>query len=1655
MIQPLETTQHIRESYLRYLRSSYPFQRNDLREKFREVISEPGALVKGPLLESTPPFRTGASIADLVEEGLLHASFERLCSEKALPYERPFYEHQEEAVRKAVFEDRNLVIATGTGSGKTEAFLVPLLNHLLREEEAGDLSTPGVRALLLYPMNALVNDQLSRLRGILEKAPFPITFGRYTGETAYKREKAEENFKAQFRGEPIIENELLCRDTMRDTPPHILITNYAMLEYLLLRPEDHIFFDNEAETWKYLILDEAHTYDGATGIELGMLIRRLKERVQAPSLSCMATSATIGGGRDDFPDIAEFASSLFGEPFDWKDGDTGRQDVVAATRRGVDRNRATWGRGSAALYQDLHNVLQEVETSTSPHEAEGAFDIDQDEWRMEGNKDGPNDTDSDRSTLEALADVAGSYVSEELIDEATHTAEESTETSVQVGRFLHRLLKGDRRLKQLKQELSGCPQDVRDISETVFPKLEDVRAHQALVHLVSVAVRARLERNNPPLLPARYHVFAKSLEGAFACFNTAGHDDEKAWLDLKRRENCPECGGDVQELASCKFCGATYVVARKEPGDYPSHWQLNHIELRPSNQQSDRSYFLLGSDIAAVDEDREATFEIDSSLRDAEKYTLCTGCGIIARGVPLRCDCEEEVTQVPVHEMVVEGGEPPRECISCGKRSSRAILYRFLTGQDAPVSVLATGLYQQLPPARGDELRNQPGEGRKLLTFADSRQDAAFFAPFMQRTYNQLLHRRLILKSLREHPSGRKGRLRMPDAVSPLVQTAESAGVFSTEQSAYQRKKAVSKWLMGELVAWDHQQSLEGVGLLRFDLWFPDDWNAPPPLLREPWDLTQEEAQALINTLLDSLRRQGAVTFLEGVDPWDDYFKPRNQSVSVSAHRSDRYILSWMPVRGTNRRLNYLERVLEKRAPELSESERRDIAREALQGIWIRLTDSQSWESHWRRQSRNGVSYVLKNDFWHLTPLDSPEGYQCSRCGRTTMHNVSGVCPAISCTGELKPMDTEPRATGHYRTLYQEMDPIPLRAEEHTAQWKSDKASEIQSEFIKGKVNLLSCSTTFELGVDVGDLQAVLLRNVPPSTANYVQRAGRAGRRTDAAAFALTFAQRRSHDLTHYANPERLVGGEVEPPRVTIANEKIVRRHMQAVLLAAFLWKEKLEFGQNPYVNVEDFFLKSENPEIDEKGVDRFREFATDHPLTVEESLREAVPSSYDLHSLVGLESWDWLQTDEGDGMLDLLETIEDEVNGEVQDYQDLIDKAIEDENYSRAEAYKKVLRTVRKRRLISFFASRGLLPKYGFPTDVVELRTKHVPTSNSRDVELERDLQIAVGEYAPGSEVVAGGKVWTGGGLQTLPKKDWPRYKYAVCQQCNRFYQDPEEVPDVCESCGEPLRAGLNHGTYVIPEFGFVANPETRKTGQSSPDRGYASRVYFDDYERDYPSLEPVEELCSGTVLVSSRYSRFGRLVVVNNGPEGYGFRLCYQCGYGEPAPNPQGDGAVSSEHENPRTQEPCSGTLYPGYHLGHSFLTDVTEFRVNGAEVAVNRSLLYALIEGASQALGIQRDDIAGTLYWAGIDEQPSLVIFDSVPGGAGHARRIAEQAQSVFEEALNIVSRPCCGPKTSCYECLRTYRNQSFHDELSRGEARAALDRIVGRAERKEQG
>jgi ATP-dependent helicase YprA (DUF1998 family) len=304
-IDAIEFNRDLDETYKRYLFTTNLISdlEPELKDSFLSKLGSDFEIVRGPFVHATPCYKPDKSVRSLVNgegEVTLSKGMLDLPADTFDP-DRPLYSHQVEAM-SLLDKGRNLVVATGTGSGKTESYLLPILDSILKDP------TPGLRAIIVYPLNALANDQLFRLRELLKEMP-QVTFGRYTGET---KEKPDQNDDG-------LPNERKCRSEIRDSPPHILLTNFAMLEYLLLRPRDSELFEDH--NLKFIVLDEAHTYSGAQGIEIAMLMRRLKNHLddQKSQIKFILTSATIGDGANGKIEVAKFASDLTGNNFEPQD----------------------------------------------------------------------------------------------------------------------------------------------------------------------------------------------------------------------------------------------------------------------------------------------------------------------------------------------------------------------------------------------------------------------------------------------------------------------------------------------------------------------------------------------------------------------------------------------------------------------------------------------------------------------------------------------------------------------------------------------------------------------------------------------------------------------------------------------------------------------------------------------------------------------------------------------------------------------------------------------------------------------------------------------------------------------------------------------------------------------------------------------------------------------------------------------------------------------------------------------------------------------------------------------------------------------------------------------------------------------------------------
>lgn len=1630
-MNPRETTEKIRNDYQEYIASILNVKDPRITELACEAVNKT-RFVKGPYLETTLPFLEGKSLEQLADEGLISKEFKAMG--KDVHYsDWKLRIHQEQALRKIITEERNMVVSTGTGSGKTECYLYPIFNALMREKENGTLD-PGVRALLIFPMNALANDQQKKLRKLLRNYP-DITFGRYTGETAHRSpketaEQAEKRLHQEYDASHMndaeevlrksLPNEMMCREMMAQQPPHILLTNYAMLEYLLLRPDTAPFFDNEsAKNWRFIVIDEAHTYKGATGTEIAFLLRRLKERIRhnmTEPFRCIATSATLGS-EDAKAGLALFAQNLFGEPFSEKD--------VITTKR-IQREIPSDGR----LF--MPSDYTELRT------------------RAEG-KD-----ENERGKI--------------LFDELTK----------------------DLRLFRLYSALSNKPKVIEEVASFVFDDLPDARSREkALIDLIELAAAAKKSAFESALLPARYHLFIKSLEGMFAQY----YPRKAVFLDRTESVIDGKNIHSVFELANCQRCEQEYLVGKTISLDGGNYF------VQTSSSDKPEYYFISDNDSVELKEfDEDDSIEESDKMGELAKYHLCLNCGRItefSEKHPMDCcEIEDPKKVVTVFNLKYSGKSNESNCCPCCGATRKGLIKRFLTANQPATFAVAKSLYDAIPPrpVKGissheeiddifaddlfddefDDNESLPAEiidesGRKLLIFSDNRQEAAFFAGFFENKYSQIMWRRVILQCLKDADNET---LSIDDLIGRVVRVADNSGLYSfdrnraREMTDDQKLEMAALYVMQEFLNPDALTGLEGMGYIKFE--------PVPAKLKESFEIagvSGDELWNLLRFMMDTLRQKGAVTYPDNIRASNEFFAPRNHEgwfrETGSKHEWGGYVYGFVPAEKTmNKRLALMMKL---HAEEDSE-ERDAAARSDLTSVYRTL--QKLIQRHYLVETQDatkGTVYSLNYSKWNAKYIRDDENlYRCNKCGKVFNYSIKGLCPEMKCNGQLEPVAAkEIKDKPYYRAVFADTKLIPMVAKEHTAQLSSKTAGEYQKDFEEGKINVLSCSTTFEMGVDVGELEATFQRNVPPETSNYIQRAGRAGRRTSSAAFSVTFSRRNSHDMTFFHEPAKIIAGKIPAPILEIDNEKIAERHLNSIIVSWFFKKYPEFFAENTKEIVA--FDEGQNMAV------VLREELKERPAELLKSIHDSLPANV----CESLKVDDWQFKDDLTGEEGSLTKAIEERKADIAGLSEFRKEVTQEQEGAAAKeitAHKaaisasRLIATLESEPSINFLSAKGVLPKYGFPIDSVSLDILSSSTEEAKKIDLSRDLKMAISEFAPPSEIVANGKVWKSYALNTVPNKSWPGYVYYECPKCRRIYPPDSTMIDAatfdlqdvekktCESCGTMM----NPRTFIIPLFGFSTKmgEKPKPIGETKPSTYYGTRTQFWGIDRltEKQKAEAKEkDITLKGKSINVVYSPGGKLFVLNQGINGNGIWVCPQCGY---ACDPTTTFLKKGKHDT-KYRKVCGNRNLVKTTLGHEFSTDILKIKLPLHEVSIEMpegttpkdqyaSVLYALLEGASVALGINRGDISGC-----VTGKRELVLYDDTAGGSGYVKHIYNNIEQVLKAALNKVSGNCgCTPETSCYGCLRNYSNQYFHDSLSRGLAKAYIEWLLYGEAAKEQ-
>ncbi|MGB9618853.1 MAG: helicase-related protein [Armatimonadota bacterium] len=1280
-----------------------------------------------------------------------------------------------------------------------------------------------------------------------------------------------------------------------------------------------------------------------------MLLRRLKQRLRAGGRTepfrCIATSATLMGGERDKAAVARFAAALFGETFYEEDvilGETEPLPGPSPTNLSCDDYHALW------------DILEKR---------------------------------GDKSTLTQVAEKIGISL------------RDGEDTAESIGR----LLQYDARSAKLRRLVTSNPLEVREIADQIFADLPEQERVLALSELVELLLRARDPSSGAPLLSARYHLFLRSLEGAFVSY----WPEKKVFLDRKTERV-------AFEVALCRECGQHYFVAQKnfrggkiqEAIRDPNDVNFGATFLRPIERPGDEM---------AEDE--------NGNLRGAILY-LCVRCGEAHQSKPT---CGHDTLIRVVKE------DPPSDedradqlgkCGACGYTAAgRDPVREVVHGTDGPHAVIATTLYEALPEKR-----------KKVLAFADGRQEAAFFAWYLEDSYRDILSRNSLLKVVRRLQSHTQEGLSLRELATGLRDLYREKQLFPPAIGDLELRREAWLGLYREFLTDEPRISLEGVGLIRWSIKWPEWYEVPQVLLESPWSLTEQQARDLMFILLDTMRADRALELRTGSGislNWSDLNLQASQMrFRIGRPRGRSGIRSWDGKQG--KRAQFLAKLVMRLRDGLAEEEALDQAVEALRQIWetFRQSDEKAPSSLDRLLLSVDDARRLNPEWYRLRPIrDNDIIYQCDTCGRLQAISVHDVCPRHRCAGTLKPVGGRELEPNHYRLLYEADLPGILRVEEHTAQLDKEKAREFQREFKEGKIHVLSCSTTFELGVDLGDLDTIFLRNVPPEAFNYAQRVGRAGRRRGYPGFAITYCRRAPHDLYHFAEPERMLNGVVRPPALALRNEKIISRHITAVALSRFF----REFPER-FQRVELLFKDLERP----VGLDDFRAFLRQHQSEMEESLRAIVPA--DMFGEVGLDNGEWIEKIVGEESRFAL--TEAEVSSDYQTVKRLETEAAQQRDYDTAKWANMRAKTIASEDVLSFLSRKAVIPKYGFPVDVVELDTQRTQQNQEAfEVLLQRDLSIAISEFAPTSKLVANKREWTSYGLKKVAEKEWPRKFYKRCARHNVFLQWDKGQDEPPTPCGDRLTVS----EYAVPLFGFVTDREKPKKPKSRPVKVFSTRPYFAGQIGAEP--ETFDFPGGQAPLITIKKASPGLMVVLCEGRRGEGFYICRACG--------AGFRNRTRSHKTPYGKD-CQGTLEQ-VSLGHEFVTDVLQLQFypepeQGIDpVWFTYSLAYAIVEGAAEVLEVPSTDLSATVAYSEQHTILPIILYDNVPGGAGLVARLedGQVLKACLEAAQKRVNGQCgCDENASCYGCLRSYRNQFAHQYLQRGPVMNYLKTLLGK-------
>lgn len=1464
-----------------YIKNEFPiasagFQAEDGKSVLDAFLDEPESLTKGPWVEVKLPFRQSGSGEAL--------PFVKLPITTIIPGFTP-YAHQRKAFERLCGTGaQSTLIATGTGSGKTECFLLPILDYCLASDKK------GIKAILIYPMNALATDQAKRVASLVENLQTAgekkVSVGIYTGES--------KSWGNSELAPGLMEN----REAIRKNPPDILLTNYKMLDFLLMRPEDQSLWEgNGPDILRYLVVDELHTFDGAQGTDLACLIRRLRDRLAlTDSLACVGTSATLGGP-ESLQDLCRYAASVFGTNFD-------AEFVITEDRLTADE------------------YLPDIETSAPLGH-----------W--------PNEEllGAERTDPASRFPKLETYFSQVIplwFDKSLgfDGGPVTDEARIELGKALPRLaafqklvhdVQGVTALKDIIFKWDREVDDFRNLGLSPDERKKLVTA--AVDSLLAMVSEARIEANGRvlPFLSVRSQLWMRTLSRAVV---SVSHKPQLALAnDLPALTNplwLPVVG--------CRECNNT-AWATTISGGIQSGGQT----IQPNLSLFYQSWFTEGRDTVLLYPVTEASFYESHRSR---MFRVCAKCGVVTSLINKTWDKAHADTDCPCGstDTVIVWVPDTNEA----HQKNGAVTYRFnnrcphcLAGNSLRIFGAGSAT---LSAAAVDHLNSSGfNEDHKVIAFSDSVQDAALRAGFLDaRNYlptcrHALVH--YVNRKIESHPSiplrqivreiasfwvtdmtahyqgenqallGEAAFLAtfMPpdktwrDAWRAFSDAAESSRAGDVTELVSTRPiwdrlfNDVKERLVWETLLELGFRSENGrtVARTRSVIAFPSTSAIERtvrelvPLFTEQLGIvtTEQTLRSFVTGLINRLRLTGAFdvqdfkslgaeslqrdfgNYLESGHDFVAYNRSlvlpavgqkfrAPTAVTLVSDNKDRFNVSLTSNRHDTWFEQWVLKLFTHDAVLLSPSQVQDILLLSLKALektkLVRSFTRQSGDRAW----------VLPTQSWSVGK--NMKVWRCSHCGRryftagdkkTSELWIGMPCLSVACRGMLAEADADEGSN-----LY-DAPPVRINAREHTAIIDSDDRHKIETNFSttddRWSVNLLSATPTLEMGIDIGNLSTVLLCSVPPSEASFLQRIGRAGRR-DGNALALTLADRSPHDQYFWQDPTAMLAGDVTTPGVFLKAVSVLERQLTAFALG--LWvretgsKVKLDRLRDAVANLTaqktDAFplaflswVSSNRERLYARFTALFTRGGADelNPY-VRGGLKAFLTGTGERPSLVvrvrsALE-YAKQQTEDLQRKRDGIRKRVADLKGKPQD------EARQNETESLTQQQTALTELIKSsdKSLWQFFTDEGLLPNYAFPEEGVQVKSVIIKRRGSKDTEaasgskapsrvetfeFARSAAAALRDLAPASRFYANSHILHVDQVN-LTKESFEAWR--LCPACAHMERvdATQPAPEQCPRCGNAMFGDLGSVKTLlrVRELTAVADAKTDRIDDSKDDR-------------------------------------------------------------------------------------------------------------------------------------------------------------------------------------------------------------------------------------------